>query len=162
MNVIVDDNNRIILYEGLKKNGYDILGNEFPPEKKKKISKNKMNKFVEQLSKIQNSTNITQTDEYYEYGNYRWNKNLLEKKDYIPSKDFTKFIDDISSKANISWNNFRTQKKVKYLSISHNQMLLFDSLLKVGGYKRQYLDPKRKKDFRYSEQAGLLDFDENG
>jgi len=44
----------------------------------------------------------------------------------------------------------------KFLKIDRNQMLIMDALMKHGSEK-QYIDD-RKKVFRYSEHAGLLDF----
>ena len=45
----------------------------------------------------------------------------------------------------------------RYLKINRNQMLILDALLNDGGMEKKYLDSG--ENLRYSEHAGLLDFD---
>lgn len=49
----------------------------------------------------------------------------------------------------------------KYLKIDKNQILIIDALMKHGSYK-WYVDSENNKIFRYSEHAGLLDFNKKG
>lgn len=52
-----------------------------------------------------------------------------------------------------------TKHNLQQLKIDRNQLLILDSLM-IHGSKRHYKDDKKKL-FRYSEHAGLLDFNEN-
>jgi len=49
------------------------------------------------------------------------------------------------------------KNKKKYFKIDRNQLLVLDALLYDGGMTKKYLDTH--KNIRYSEHAGLLDFD---
>ena len=49
----------------------------------------------------------------------------------------------------------------KYLKITRNQMFIIDALMKHGSYKH-YVDKFNKNIFRYSEHAGVIDFDSIG
>jgi hypothetical protein len=46
---------------------------------------------------------------------------------------------------------------IKYVKLDKNQIMIIDALMYHGGYTKKYYD-KTKKDFKYSEHAGLLDF----
>jgi len=48
-----------------------------------------------------------------------------------------------------------------FIKLDRNQILILDALMSHGSYKR-YIDKHNKSFFRYSEHAGLLDFDNNG
>lgn len=48
-----------------------------------------------------------------------------------------------------------------YLKLDRNQILILDALMKHGSYRR-YVDTDDKAFFRYSEHAGILDFDNGG
>lgn len=48
-------------------------------------------------------------------------------------------------------------ENIKYIKLNRNQLLILDALLKHGGYTKKYAD-KKKPIYRYSEHAGLLDF----
>jgi hypothetical protein len=52
--------------------------------------------------------------------------------------------------------------KMNYIKLDAGQILILDALLKHGGYDKKYPDKKNKKIYRYSEHAGLLDFNNNG
>jgi hypothetical protein len=49
------------------------------------------------------------------------------------------------------------KNNIKYYKINRNQLLILDALLYDGGMTKKYLDSH--KNIRYSEHAGLLDFD---
>jgi hypothetical protein len=48
-----------------------------------------------------------------------------------------------------------------YLKLDRNQLLILDALMQHGS-KRSYMDTSNRKLYRYSEHAGLLDFNEFG
>lgn len=47
---------------------------------------------------------------------------------------------------------------ISYLKLDRNQIMIMDALMEHGGYSRKYIDNDNKVIFRYSEHAGLLDF----
>lgn len=51
---------------------------------------------------------------------------------------------------------------LKYVKLDVNQIMILDALMRHGGYDKKYLDDKNKKIYRYSEHAGLLDFNHDG
>jgi hypothetical protein len=51
---------------------------------------------------------------------------------------------------------------LKYMKLDRNQLMILDALMRHGGYNKKYIDPKNKKIYRYSEHAGLLDFNSSG
>ena len=53
------------------------------------------------------------------------------------------------------------KNNITYLKIDRNQLLIIDALMKHGSSK-QYIDLKSRTIYRYSEHAGLLDFDAYG
>ena len=100
----------------------------------------------------------------------RWEdgvKHYMKKHNIKPSADFIDFIfrySPVNEKpkiiARIKGVHFFKSNK-KYLKIDRNQILIMDALMKHGGYKI-YKDNKNKDVYRYSEHAGLLDFDNSG
>ena len=104
--------------------------------------------------------------------NIRWEDGLIhyiEKHNIKPSDIFIDiiFVYDSNKKGKkITLKKNRYLEGVhivrhnqKFLKIDRNQMLIIDALMKHGS-ERQYLDD-RKKVFRYSEHAGLLDFNKH-
>lgn len=55
-----------------------------------------------------------------------------------------------------------TINNMKYLKLERNQIMIMDALMAHGGYTRKYIDAKDKNVYRYSEHAGLLDFNDQG
>ena len=51
---------------------------------------------------------------------------------------------------------------MKYLKLDRNQILIMDALMKHGGYTRKYIDKKNRNIYRFSEHAGILDFNKLG
>jgi hypothetical protein len=49
---------------------------------------------------------------------------------------------------------------INYVKLSRNQIMIMDALMTHGGYSKRYID-KNKQVYRYSEHAGLLDFNGN-
>ena len=98
----------------------------------------------------------------------------IEKHNIEPSTQFKKFIFqdvkfkniDISkeqSRSNTNNKNMILEKIKKndreYVMIERNQMLILDALMIHGGYTKRYIDDTLNN--RYSEHAGLLDFEGN-
>jgi len=84
-------------------------------------------------------------------------------------KPVSEFIDKINkfketTKKNILRINgsVYTKENLKYVKVDRNQLMILDALMRHGGYKKRYVDSKNKKIFRYSEHAGLLDFNGKG
>lgn len=59
----------------------------------------------------------------------------------------------------IIYANIIVNKKMKYLKLTYNQLLVLDGLMNMGGYKKKYIANNKKV---YSEHSGLLDFDNSG
>jgi len=108
----------------------------------------------------------------YELNRIRWEDGLIH---YLvvhnikPSDDFIDIIfrfqvdpKIISKKRlpNIKGIVMKKSNKV-YLKIDRNQLLIMDALMEHGS-KKTYVDNKNRKVYRYSEHAGLLDFDKYG
>ncbi|QKF93879.1 hypothetical protein QKU48_gp0421 [Fadolivirus algeromassiliense] len=106
----------------------------------------------------------------YSVNNVRWEtglKHYIKKHNIKPSDEFIDFIYRYS-------NNIRPSKNIiaringikvvrsnkKYLKITRNQILIMDALMEHGGFK-VYGDRKNQL-YRYSEHAGLLDFNNSG
>jgi hypothetical protein len=54
--------------------------------------------------------------------------------------------------------NIKNINNTTYVKIHKNQLLILDALMKHGGYAKKYADIKNSETYRYSEHAGLLDF----
>lgn len=68
----------------------------------------------------------------------------------------------IKLKRSMTLKGTRIKKLNKmYLKLDRNQILIMDALMEHGS-RREYIDSKHKSIYRYSEHAGLLDFDESG
>nr|QBK88959.1 MAG: uncharacterized protein LCMiAC02_00520 [Mimivirus LCMiAC02] len=108
----------------------------------------------------------------YELHDIRWENGLYHYIKEHNIKPSDKFIDMIF-RYQTNAKNIKTRKLAKikgikiikqnksYIKLDRNQILILDALMKHGSYKR-YVDSKNKLFFRYSEHAGLLDFDNNG
>lgn len=122
-----------------------------------------------------NKKNIT-TKRYYNM-NIMWEDGFIHyiDKHYIePSIMFKKFIyqNKTLKKLNrTSINRLKNKKsyfsieKIKkqtidYVMITKNQLHILDALMIHGGYHKKYIDTDKNIN-RYSEHAGLLDFDNN-
>jgi hypothetical protein len=122
---------------------------------------------------ICNKKNIT-TRRYYNM-NIMWEDGLIHyiDKHFIePSIMFKKFIyqnKTLKKLSRIKTNKYENKKdyfiieKIKkqtndYVMITKNQLHILDALMIHGGYHKKYID---KNINRYSEHAGILDFDKN-
>lgn len=110
----------------------------------------------------------------YDVNRIRWESGLYHyifKHNIKPSSEFIDFIFRHELKSEALTKRQRSIGKIhgrivtrnnkKYLKLDKNQIMIMDALMKHGSY-RWYSDKKKRDVFRYSEHAGLLDFDNNG
>lgn len=109
----------------------------------------------------------------YELNNIRWEDGLyhyIEKHNIKPTDDFIDFIfrHELDSQVTVTKHKLARVKGVmtikkhkKYLKMDQNQIMIMDALFSHGS-KKNYIGSKKKKLYRYSEHAGLLDFNDNG
>ena len=119
---------------------------------------------------------ITVSTGYYSLNDIIWKNSLVH---YIlyhnikPSNEFIDFIYEYNIKNNIknNKNNFDVleingesymQDNIKYLKVHKNQILIMDALMVHGGYNKKYSNIHKTDFFRFSEHAGILDFDDLG
>jgi len=136
----------------------------------------KNNKFIKYSPKnykdclICNKKNIT--NKLLQINNIRWENGLQHYIDIHNIKPSDKFINVIFKyQINPPIFNKKKVKRIKgisikksgeiYLKLDRNQILIMDALMKHGSYKR-YIDKNNRSIYRYSEHAGVLDFDMNG
>lgn len=116
------------------------------------------------------------TTKRYIFKNKMWEDGLIHYIKYHnidPSLHFKRFIfsNNMSNYVNISRHREDDKNNImilniikklnnKYVVIEKNQMLILDALMIHGGYVKRYIDQDMGHT-RYSEHAGLLDF-ENG
>lgn len=136
-------------------------------KKKKKIKWYKKEDYKDCI--IDGEENITKG--FYQLNSIRWETGLYHYIDKHKIKPSNEFIDHIfrfiigtriiekKRSSKIKGVTIIKQNKT-YMRIDRNQILILDALMKYGSYKI-YVDKKNKKIFRYSEHAGLLDFNEN-
>lgn len=187
---IVKKNNNIIRFESYWRNSIDekILdssGNNFPYPKVEENWTDKLQflrrlKYVSELLKkmkkykvkksknclLCNEKNITNGD--FKLNNIIWEDGLIH---YIkvhntkPSEEFINMIYNFKYNDNkykiLKMNGvLYKMNDLKYLKLDRNQIMIMDALMKHGGYTKKYVDMKNKSVYRYSEHAGLIDFNE--
>ena len=107
----------------------------------------------------------------YEINKIRWEEGLRHYIEVHNIKPSDKFIDTIfrfrignevrSIKRLADFEGKKVKKyNTMYLKIERNQLNIMDALMRHGGYKNYY--DKKRSFFRYSEHAGLLDFNDDG
>lgn len=109
----------------------------------------------------------------FELGQIRWEdglKHYIDVHKIKPSVEFIDFIFGYIHKPSYSKKKIKVGKltarvtinnNMKYLKIDRNQLLILDALMEFGSYKK-YIDKSKKSIYRYSEHAGLLDFNDTG
>lgn len=106
----------------------------------------------------------------YSINNIRWEdglKHYIEDHNIKPSDEFIDFIFRYTNaqkgiKKITRIHGIKVSKSgKKYLKLERNQILIMDALMRHGGFKI-YKDDKNKNVYRYSEHAGLLDFNNEG
>ncbi|ARF09323.1 hypothetical protein Catovirus_2_272 [Catovirus CTV1] len=111
--------------------------------------------------------NITEGE--FNLNNVIWEDGLIHYIDVHntkPSEEFIELIynfqhDDTKSNVlNVNGTMYKI-KDLKYLKLDRNQIMIMDALMSHGGYTKKYIDSKNKNIYRYSEHAGLIDFNEN-
>ena len=120
--------------------------------------------FLKKLVKIQNKLKTRP----YKLNGHTWDDNLYDKivNNYRPDDVFVDMIYRYVIKKNktkmsrIRGNLYVISKKT-YLKVDKNQWLILDSLFEHGSKKLYKDKTKTKTLFRYSEHAGLLDFNDN-
>ena len=100
--------------------------------------------------------------------NIRWEdglKHYINVHNIKPTEDFVDFIYRFGNSKKREISRIKgvkvTKSGKKYLKLERNQILIMDALMKHGGYKI-YKDKRKNDVFRYSEHAGLLDFNNHG
>lgn len=110
------------------------------------------------------------TSKLYYIGNTMWDDSVLHyvtKHNIKPSSEFIDFVfryntskkprKRILGKLN---GEFIIKYDKTYMKLDRNQILIMDALLEHGSYK--IYKYKNKKEYKYSEHYGLLDFDTHG
>lgn len=189
MNVIKHNNN-IIRYESYWRsnkndNLIDSNGLLFPYPKEGEPWTDKF-QFLERLKTVQkmlklknkyylkdnkncllcNKQNITSG--IYQINNIAWEDGLvhyIDTHNIKPSSDFIDFIYNINFRENKSKSlkidgTLYKMNDLKYIKLDRNQIMIMDALMMHGGYTKKYVDEKKKM-YRYSEHAGLIDFNDN-
>ncbi len=113
-----------------------------------------------------NKQNITSG--IYQINNIAWEDGLvhyIDTHNIKPSSDFIDFIYNINFRENKSKSlkidgTLYKMNDLKYIKLDRNQIMIMDALMMHGGYTKKYVDEKKKM-YRYSEHAGLIDFNDN-
>lgn len=112
------------------------------------------------------------TTGYYNINNIKWEDGLLhyiKNHNVVPANNA--FIEYIFNYKNEESKPIITGKingisivknDKKYLKLDRNQILILDALMEHGGYKIYKSSSQQKKIYKYSEHAGLLDFNTSG
>lgn len=130
----------------------------------------KANKFKSKKPKnclLCDKKNITHGD--FNLNNVIWEDGLvhyIEVHNTKPSEEFIDVIynfqhDDKNSRILRMNGALYKIDDLKYIKLDRNQIMIMDALMKHGGYTKKYIDPRNKNVYRYSEHAGLIDFNEN-
>jgi hypothetical protein len=111
------------------------------------------------------------TKGFFQINKFRWEDGLIHYitvHDIKPSDEFIDFIFRYQLDRHIVGIKRSTKIKgitivknsKRYLKIDRNQIMIMDALM-MHGSSKLYVDPKNKNIYRYSEHAGLLDFNED-
>lgn len=106
---------------------------------------------------------------YYNLNDMLWEDSLTHYIDVHNVKPTSKFMESIY---NFQYDKNKSEvlkldgvmyikKDLKYIKLDRNQIMIMDALMNHGGYKKKYIDPNNKSVYRYSEHAGLIDFNDN-
>ncbi len=137
---------------------------------------NRSNKFIKDRANVKKACIICGkpgiTTGMYESNKIRWESGLshyIKDHNVRPSEEFIDYIFRFQIDPKVIYSkklaslHCRTvvQNNKRYLRLDRNQIMIMDALMKHGSYK-QYIDPHNQKIFRYSEHAGMLDFNNSG
>lgn len=107
------------------------------------------------------------TKGYFLENNILWEEGLyhyIETHNIKPTYDFIDFIYQFNYHKKKSKRVLKLSSRtyivddIKYLKVEKNQLLILDALMEHGGYTKKYIG----KESKYSEHAGLLDFNNTG
>jgi|SaaInlStandDraft_3_1057020.scaffolds.fasta_scaffold05858_2 hypothetical protein len=110
----------------------------------------------------------------FRFGSYIWDsyyKHYVKKHNIYPPYIFREFISrsytpikSVDNKKPLTTFRvaFYQKKNIKYIKLTRNQLNILDALMKHGSYEKRYTDLSNNKLFKYSEHAGLLDFNNSG
>jgi hypothetical protein len=106
----------------------------------------------------------------YNINNVYWRDDLshyISVHNIRPSEEFIDIIYKFSplkkTKKTLYWkSDIYSIESMQYLKLEKNQIMIMDALMVHGGYTKKYIDQKNKETYRYSEHAGLLDFNDSG
>lgn len=170
----------------------DSEGNQYPWPRAEKYKWSDEQQFIKKLNGVQNYLKTKELYDRYEKNEINPNCLLCDKKNilngvfnlnntfwrddlihYIEVHNIIldeKFVDMIYKfmpikkiKRTIKYeSDIYEQDNMKYLKLETNQLMIIDALMRHGGYTKKYNDKKQKDVYRYSEHAGLLDFNDNG
>lgn len=181
MNYLKKNDREYILIGIWDKSGFDSKGNKFQ-KPKQNVKWDGQNYFESKLSilnlLLKETKNFTLNDKMfdcllcdeksitsgrYNYKNFIWEDGLehyVIKHNFCPSESFMDLVFFYKPEKKIKLKASMT-KNLEYIKINQNQMLIFDALLKHGGYTKKYIDLTNSDILRYSEHTGLLDFKMN-
>lgn len=108
----------------------------------------------------------------FKFGDDFWRSDLIHdivEHYYQPPAKFIRFIlnndptiIEKCKKSTVKMNGkLYRQHGFTYLKVKSNQLLILDALLEHGGYSKKY-KMKHDKGFKFSEHAGMLDFNQKG
>lgn len=182
MNYLKKNDREYILIGIWDKSGFDSKGNKFK-KPKSEVTWNGQ-KFFESKLLILNlllkeTNNFTSYDKSqdclicneknittgrYVYKNFIWEDGLehyVKIHNFCPPEIFMDIVFFYKPEKKIKIKAKSSLTNIDYIKINQNQMLIFDALLKHGGYTKKYIDLTNSDISRYSEHTGLLDFKMN-
>jgi hypothetical protein len=181
MNYLKKNDREYILIGIWDKSGFDSKGNKFQ-KPKQGIKWDGQNYFESKLSVLNLLLKETKnfvlnektsdcllcgekdiTTGRYNYKNFIWEDGLehyVSKHNFCPSEPFMDIVFFYKPEKKIKIMG-KLASNLEYIKINQNQMLIFDALLKHGGYTKKYIDLTNSDILRYSEHTGLLDFKMN-
>jgi hypothetical protein len=139
----------------------------------------KVEKYLDKIkksNKLENPLNCKLCDKKniatkeYKVNKVVWNEGLshyIEIHNIKPSEEFMDYIYNFNPEKKQSINvrlksDIYKIDDLEYIKLDKNQIMIMDALMRHGGYTKKYFDKKNKKSYRYSEHAGLIDFNEKG
>jgi len=184
MNFLKRNNREYILIGIWDHSGFDSKGNKFIKPKQKLEWKNQeffiskllivdlLLKNTKSFSSYKTNKDCLICDEKnitsgrYVFKNFIWEDGLehyVAKHNFEPIEQFQDLIFFYKVDKKIKLETERSLKisNIEYIKINQNQLLIFDALMKHGGYTKKYIDLNDSEKLRYSEHAGLLDFNMN-
>ena len=163
-----------------KDNSKDIKGNIYPFPKTELLWTGQ-SQFVERLTDIQKYLFKKKINKHkcmdclicdgkcvsssnFSLGKYMWDDSLIHyisKHNIKPPEEFMDKIWNFEMSENDEpvtiLGKVFIKKQKKYLKLGKNQIMIFDALMKHGGYSKKYYDTKNENVIRYSEHAGYID-----